>query len=213
MGERGVSPVIGVVMMVVVTILLASVFATNFISLTDGERQDAKNAVGQVEERLSGDDRVVDHKGVRLRGELAFAHDDTPGATTTHEVNWDVGTGDGSAEIGNSLNKVNVVYSGSADVSGVSASDVLVYLNKDDDATIEANATDDVSGVSSGGGGTTLTITLTGNYDIEERDTIVVAYSNAQNPGSSGSYSTDVTINGDAPGSGDETQTGPLDID
>lgn len=213
MDDRGVSPVIGVVLMVVVTILLASVFATNFISLTDGERQDAKKAVGQVGEELSGDDRVVDPEGTRLRGELVFAHDETPGATTTHEVNWDVGTGDGSAEIGNSLNKVNVVYGGSADVSGVSVSDVRVYLNKDDDASIEVNATDDVSGVSSGGGGTTLTITLTGNYDIEERDTIVVAYSNAQNPGSSGSYSTDVTVNGDAPGSGDETQTGPLDID
>ncbi|WP_247008112.1 type IV pilin [Halorientalis litorea] len=213
MGDRGVSPVIGVVLMVVVTILLASVFATNFISLTDGERQDAKEAVGQVEEELSGDDRVVDPEGARLRGELVFAHDETPGATTTHEVNWDVGTGDGTAEIGNSLNKLNVIYSGSADVSGVSASDVLVYLNKDDDATIEVNATDDVSGVSSSGGGTKITITLTGNYDIEERDTIVVAYSNAQNPGSSGNYNTKVTINGDAPDAGDETQTGPLDID
>jgi len=213
MDERGVSPVIGVVLMVVVTVLLASVFATNVISLTDGERQDAKKAVGQVEAELSGDERVVDPEGARLRGELVFAHDETPGATTTHEVNWDVGTGDGSAEIGNSLNEVNVVYSGSADVSGVGASDVRVYLNKDDDVAIEVNATDDVSGVSSSGGGTTLTITLTGNYDIEEQDTIVVAYSSAQNPGSSGSYSTDVTVNGDAPGSGDETQTGPLDID
>lgn len=213
MDERAVSPVIGVVLMVVVTVVLASVFAVNFVSLTDGERQDAETAVGQVEERLGGESGVVDADGVELRDELVFAHDETPGVTTTHEVNWDVGTGDGSAEIGNSLNQVNVAYTGGVDVSGVNASSVLVYLNKDDDTALEVNATDDVSGVTTSGGGTALTITLSGNYDIEARDTIVVAYDGAQNPGSAGSHSTDVTINGNAPGSGDETQTGSLDID
>lgn len=213
MADRAVSPVIGVVLMVVVTVVLASVFAVNFVSLTDGEREDAETAVGQVEEGLGDEPEAVDIEGVEHRGELVFAHEETPGATTTHEVNWDVGTGDGSAEIGNSLNKINVVYTGGTDVSAVDASDVLVYLNKDDDAALEANATDDVSGVSTGGGGTSLTITLSGNYDIEERDTIVVAYDGAQNPASTGSYSTDVTVNGDAPGSGDETQTGSLDVE
>lgn len=120
-----------------------------------------------------------------------------------HVVSWCTGTGDGSHEIGNSLNKLSVKYPSGTDLSGATNSAVGVKLNKDEDIKFEKDATDDVSGVNANG--SNLIITLTGNYNLSKKDTVVFIYNGVDVPDGS-NQTAEVSINGDAPDAGDETQ-------
>ncbi|MFB6355792.1 MAG: Flp family type IVb pilin [bacterium] len=137
------------------------------------------------------------------QAKLRHRSPDTDGPSI-HAVTWCSGTGDGSKEIGNSLNKLSVKYPEGTDPSGVRSDNVTVKLDKDQDGEFEKNASSDVSGVTSNN--RNLVITLTGNYNVDKRDGITFVYSGVNNPNNDTDTPAHVTINGNAPDAGDETQ-------
>lgn len=205
MTSRAVSPVVGVALVVVITLLLASMFAVGAVELADfgTERE-------QVDELTDGDGAGTGGDG--YRAELIWARDDDAGTTTSHVVNYTIASDSDTA--GNSLNSVEIRYpDGSADVSGVDErSDVVtVGVDEDRDGEIEVDATGDVEccppgdGVIVSDGGNTLRIELSGNYNLEGGDALIVEYEAVENPGA-GDYSVTVDVNGDV------TDSGTLDI-
>ncbi|WP_435069314.1 type IV pilin [Haloplanus sp. C73] len=208
MDERAISPVIGVTLMVVVTLLLASMFAVGAVNLADFGME--REMVGDLtDESADGAEDVPDAHA----SALIWAVDDGAGATTTHVVNYTIASDSDTA--GNSLNSITIAYAdGSADMSGVDErSDVvLAGVDSDRDGTIEADATSDVEccppgdGVIVSDGGNTLRIEFSGNYNLEAGDALVVKYQSATNP-SAGDYGVTVTVNGDV------DDTGTLEIE
>jgi len=132
MVERGIAPVVGVALIVVITLLLASMFAVGAINLADlGTERETVRGLTEESGGASDTESHVD--------ELIWAVDDGAGATTTHVVNYTIASGSDTA--GNSLNSLTISYtSGSADVNGVDErSDVrLVGIDSDRDGTVDA---------------------------------------------------------------------------
>lgn len=152
---------------------------------------------------------------------LIFTHDDSSGAKTTHEINWDIEASD-SAE-GSSLNNVEIRYPSSVDFPDVdSHSDIAAGVDEDGDGTIEDTATVECCPSDSDGDGDvdgdglyqgysgnpdTLRIEFQGNADLDAGETMIVRVQDVNNPGSSGSYTVDINIDGA------QTETGTLEID
>lgn len=201
MDRRAITPLIGTVLLVVITLLLASMFAVGTTELVDF--RDDRERVDDVTD-LSSDGTRNDG----YRPELIWARDDEPGETATHVVNYTIANA--SATAGNSLNSVVIEYpDGSADVSSVDdrVDVTTVGIDEDRDGDIDVDATDDVEccppddGVKVSDGGNTLTIELSGNYDLEGGDALVVEFRRVKNPGS-GDYTVTVGVNGDVTDSG-----------
>jgi flagellin-like protein len=208
MDERAISPVVGVALMVVVTLLLASMFAVGAVNMADFGME--REMVGDLTDDSAAEtgDAADTHAS-----DLIWAVDDGASATTTHVVNYTIASDSDTA--GNSLNSITIAYaSGSADVSGVDErSDVvLAGVDGDRDGTIEADATSNVEccppgdGVIVSDGGNTLRVEFSGNYNLEAGDALVVKYESATNP-SAGDYGVTVTVNGDV------DDTGTLEIE
>jgi hypothetical protein len=205
MDARGVSPATGVVLLVILVILLASVFAVGAVELAemDGKRDIA----GQLQDGRTGDSGY-DYD----TGRLIWARDSAPAANTTHVVNYPIATGSDTA--GNSLNSIVIEYpDGTANAASVDDRDdvLLVGIDGDADGRVETDATDDVEccppddGVKLSDGGNTLTVELSGNYNLEAEDSLVVVYRHTTNPGA-GDYTVTVGVNGDV------SRDGSLDI-
>jgi flagellin-like protein len=196
MDGRGISPLVGTVLMVVLTLLLASMFAAGTTGLAD---------LGTEREQVAD---LTDRSGDDYRAELIWARDDGAGETTAHVVNYTIATGSDTA--GNSLNSVVIEYpDGTADVSGVDERREIetVGIDEDRDGTIDVDATDDVEccppsdGVKVSDGGNTLTIELSGNHNLEEGDSLIVEFESVDNPGAS-DHDVTVSVNGDVSDSG-----------
>jgi flagellin-like protein len=194
--RRAIAPVIGVALLVVVTLLLASMFAVGAMEMVE---------FGMEREQV---DALTGGETDGYRAELIWARDDGAGATTAHVVNYTIAPG--SDTVGNSLNSVEIRYpDGSANVSDVDErSDVVtVGIDRDRDGEIEVDATSDVECCPPGDGvvvaddGNTLRIELSGNYGLEAGDALIVEYEAVENPGS-GDYSVTVDVNGDVTDSG-----------
>lgn len=199
MDQRGIGPVIGVVLVVVITMLLASVFAAGAVELADfGTESDVVRDL--TDRNGAADDRY--------RSELVWARDDGAGETTAHVVNYTIATGSDTA--GNSLNSVVIEYpAGSVSVSDVDERSevVTVGIDEDRDGTIDTDATDDVEccppgdGVKVSDDGHTLTIELSGNSNLGGGDSLIVEYEAVENP-AAGDYNVTVGVNGDVSDSG-----------
>ena len=117
-----------------------------------------------------------------------------PGATTTHTATVTV---DGDA-VGSSWNSLVLDYE-AADVSDVGAEDVqTVGIDRGDDAdgaTVDVSAADDVSSVSAGEDGTTLTVGFGGNYSLQQGDELVVRFADVVNPGTAGTTGVTLVVN------------------
>ncbi|SDZ90194.1 flagellin N-terminal-like domain-containing protein [Haloplanus vescus] len=203
MDERAISPIVGVALMVVITLLLASMFAVSALNLADFGTE--REAVADLTDKNEG----ADAGGTESHaGELIWPVDDGSGATTTHVVNYTIASDSDTA--GNSLNSVTIEYAdGSVDVSDVDErSDVtLVGIDGDRDGSVEDDATSDVEccppgdGVIVADGGNTLRIELTGNYNLAAGDALRVKYTAVTNP-SAGNHSATVTVNGEVDDTG-----------
>ncbi len=164
----------------------------------------------------------IDGSGSSSGSGLFFAQDTSAGARTTHEINWEIESG-GNA-VGSSLNNVEIRYPASVDFPEVdSKSDVIAAgIDEDGDGTIEDAATvyccpsdEDGDGKVDGDGlyqgynddPNTLRIEFQGNADIDADETMIIRVQNVDNPGSSGSYTVDIGIDGA------QTETGTLEID
>ncbi|WP_248897720.1 type IV pilin [Haloplanus halobius] len=212
MDERGVSTVIGVTLVVVITLLLASMFAAGMVNMTDfGTERKLVGGLTDGDEAAPGDGAGAGGDD-GYRSELIWARNESPLTTTNHVVNYTIA--DDSDTAGNSLNNVVIEYpDGSADVSAIGERDdiVMVGIDGDRDGTIETEATGDIEccptddGVIIKDGGTTLRIELSGNYNLEGGDSLIVEYRATDNPGT-GDYSVTVDVNGDV------SDTGTLEI-
>lgn len=204
MNRRAISPVVGVALAVVITLLLASMFAVGAMEMAEFgmEREEVRD--------LTGADG--DASGDGYRSELVWARDGSPGATTNHVVNYTIASDSDTA--GNSLNSVEIRYpDGTVDVSGVDERSeiVTVGIDEDRDGAIEVDATADVEccppgdGVIISDGGNTIRVELSGNHDLEAGDALIVEYEAVENP-TVGDYGVTVDVNGDV------TDSGTLDV-
>lgn len=199
MDQRGIGPLVGVVLFIVITLLLASVLAAGATELADFGTED--ELVRDLTDRNGATDD-------RYRSELIWARDDSANETTAHVVNYTIATGSDTA--GNSLNSVVIEYpGGSVNVSDVDERSeiVTVGIDEDRDGAVDTDATGDVEccppgdGVKVSDNGNTLTIELSGNYNLDEGDSLIVEYEAVDNP-AAGDYEVTVGVNGDVSDSG-----------
>ncbi|PSQ09183.1 hypothetical protein BRC93_13510 [Halobacteriales archaeon QS_5_70_15] len=191
--RRGLSPVIGVLLMIVITILLASIFAVE--TLTFGEDLDERD--GQFEgavETMSGNPWSGE------RGDLVRVANNRAGATdVTYRVNFTIRPG--SNTIGNSLNSVYLeVTTGSpAMFSNTELADLKwVGVDEGSDGTIDQYITDDVDSWQIQNDGTALKIGFSGSaYTASPNDSVVVIFDGVENPSDAGEYDLRAETSGD----------------
>ncbi|WP_251329743.1 type IV pilin [Haloplanus pelagicus] len=201
MDRRGISPLVGAVLVVVLTLLLASMFAAAAVGMADFGTE------RELVADLTGGSTVEDTEDA-YRSELVWARDDEANEVTSHVVNYSIAPGSDAA--GNSLNSLVIEYpDGSADVASVDerAEIEMVGIDGDRDGSVEVDATADVEccppgdGVIVSDGGNTLTIELSGNHDLEGGDALIVEYEAVENP-DAGDDSVTVGVNGEVSDSG-----------
>lgn len=196
-GSLAVSPVLGVILMVALTVLLAPVIVVAFPEVEGLEanydrtheywEDQAEDMVGNVKTTVWVPNN---ESGVGLQDKenlMAF------------KVSEDSDTA------GNSLNSIEITYPSGFDASDVdSRSDIVqVGLDQDGDGKIDSgrDATDDVEccppddGVKISNDGKTLTIETSGNYDVKGGDNIIAKYKGVDSGAPDGNVT--VGINGD----------------
>lgn len=197
MDRRGVAPVVGVVLLVALTLLLATVLGVTVL--------DAGSGLDERREEL--EDRVLERTTARVTtagppaGELVWAADDDPGATDArYVVRFEVQPG--SPTVGNSLNSVVLDLDGPTPpglFAGTGRSDlVAVRVDTDGDGTTELDATGDVDGWTVSEGGTRLRVGLGGAAFTTPQpgDVVRVVFTGVSNPGP-GTYDIRVQTSGD----------------
>jgi hypothetical protein len=174
-----------------------------------------------VERTVTAGDVTADLSTGSTGSGLVFAHDTSPGANTVHELNWDVEASDSAA--GSSLNNVEIRYPAGVDFPDVdSRSDVIAAgIDEDGDGTVDDPATVECCPSDSDGDGdvdgdgvyqgysgdqNTLRIEFQGNADVDPGETMILEIEGVDNPGSSGSYTVDIGIDGA------QTETGTLEV-
>ena len=190
---RGVSPVIGVVLMVVLVLLLASVFATGVLRF--GEDLTEPSLSHENDSALSG------NPWSGSRGDLVRLSDTRTGATdVTYRVNFTIR--EGSDTIGNSLNSVylEVTTTPTPDLfSETGAADLdRVVIDENSTGDIDREITGDVDGWNVENGGAALKIGFSGSaYTPSANDSIVVVFEGAKNPDTAGEYDLRAETSGD----------------
>lgn len=195
--RRGISPVVGVVLMIVVTLLLASVVAVGVTSI--GDDLDADSAVptavpdGSIE-------TVATDRWVGSPGDLFSLSNDQAGATNgSMRVNFTIE--DDSNTIGNSLNSVRLESNDTSLTmfAGTERSDLeRIAVDEDGDGIVDREITGDVNGWTVSDGGSTLKIELSGSaYSPEAGDSIVVVFGGVTNPPDAGTYALGAQTSGD----------------
>lgn len=187
--HRGVAPVIGVMMMVLMTLVLASVFAAGALSLAETQNTRQWATETMAGNPLSGSP-----------GDLVRISDTTAGATdVTYRMNFSIEPG--SDTIGNSLNSIYMeVTTGSPDTfSSTAQSDLVrVVIDKGSDGTIDREITSDVTGWQVQNGGSALKIEFSGSaYTPEANDSVIATFEGATNPDTAGTYDLRAQTSGD----------------
>lgn len=187
---RAVSPVIGTVLMIVLTILLASVVSAGLLS--SGGRLDEPE-LGTVTATASGTPWIGDLSG------LIQPADDTAGATDVrYRVNFTIA--DGSDTIGNSLNSVELrTKDSSPDMFSATSQSSLerAYVDTDGDGDAEQDISDDVDGWDVSNGGSSVKIDFGGEYDAQADHSIVIVFEGVNNPSTAGTYTLEAQTSGD----------------
>ncbi len=115
------------------------------------------------------------------------------GETATHNATAVVGSNDG----GSSLNGFQIDYAEgtpATDASNVDVSDINeAYIRQSDGVAVPVRS--DLSEVTTSNNGATITFRFGGSYSISEGDTVVLNYTDVQNPDSGGTYDAQVAIN------------------
>lgn len=183
--RRGVSPVVGVVVLVVITLMMSVSVAW---IVGPFETQLSRDRAESVVEDDSGDGQIQP-----VDGEVIYALEDEAGETTTHVLVLPI-TGD---NVGNSLNEIEIDYSAS-DATGTDAESVeLAGFDTDGDGRSDTDWSGDIeqNDVGPTNGGLTMTVGVTGNYDLQSGQRLVFAFRGVENPESAGSYAVEVDVN------------------
>lgn len=204
---RAISPVVGTVLMVALTLLLASVVTAGLVGVGDG-----------LGDRAAEFERTVEATGTAtgnpwigsLGGLIQPADDDAGASDVRYRIHFDIDAGDPT--VGNSLNSVEVrVVTGSTSMfAGTSQADLeKVTIDTDEDGAGDQDITADVNGWTVSDGGATLKIGFGGSaYTAQPDDSVIVIVDGVDNPTSPGTYDVEAQTSGDG-----NWQTGQIDID
>ncbi|WP_311171220.1 type IV pilin N-terminal domain-containing protein [Halobellus ordinarius] len=179
--DRGISPVVGAVLMIVLTLLLATVIAAG---LSVDLPQSAANDV--VEGDL-GDDAA-------LQEDLVVAEDPTAGADdVVHATVLNAEDAEGEE-----LESVTVEYPKEAvDLDTAKHEEILtVGVDTDADGDLEETFGEgDISGVNTNDDDSVLTVTFETGYELRADDRVHLRYGAAENPDSAGEYDVSARVN------------------
>lgn len=181
--RRAISPIIGVALMVILTVLIASVLATGVLPM--GNDLDEHQPINP----WSG-----------TPGDLVRVSDQSAGATDVrYRVNFNIKSG--SDTIGNSLNSVVLeVTTDSPDMFSPTGQANLekVGIDEGSDGTIDRTISSDVDGWNVQNGGSKLKISFTGSaYSASAGDSIILIFDGVTNPADPGSYGVRAQTSGD----------------
>lgn len=190
--HRGISPVIGVVLMIVILLLLVSVFAAGVI--TFGEGLNETPIPGRDDSTLSGNPLSGS------QGDLVRVSTTRAGATdVTYRVN--VTIDEDSDTIGNSLNSIELeAMDSEPDLFSETEDTDLVRVGIDENSTgsIDEEITDDVDEWETENDGAALKIGFSGSaYTPSANDSVIVIFEGANNPETAGEYDLRAQTSGD----------------
>lgn len=190
--RRAISPVIGVVLMVVLTVMLASVFAAGFLTFDANLEQKSDQFENEVATASA-------NPWSGESGDLVQISDSGAGASDVrYRINFTIRPG--SNTIGNSLNSVKLdVTTGSPDMfSGTGQANLdRIVIDNGSDGTVDRDITSDVNGWTVENGGSTLKIELQGAYTASADDSVIAVFDGVDNPTSPGTYDLQAQTSGD----------------
>lgn len=195
--RRGVSPVVGVVLVVVLTLMLGSVLAAGVMVYGNGLNSDSAVPTpgnSSVTETIGG------NRWLGAPGELFRLSNNQADATdVSMQVNFTIEPD--SNTIGNSLNSIYIeVTTGSPDMfSGTEMADLeRIAVDTDGDGSTERDITEDVNGWTVKNGGSALKVELTGSaYTPAANDSILLTFGSVTNPPDPGTYELRAETSGD----------------
>jgi len=201
--RRSVSPIIGVLLMVVLTVLLASVFAAGLGAFGDSVEQNERQFQETVADASEPVETVSGNPWGGERGDLIRPANDQAGATDVrYRVNFTIRQG--SDTIGNSLNSIRLeVPTSTPDMfSNTSESDLeRLVIDEESDGSVDRDITDDVtiSDWQISNNGSELKIEFDGSaYTPSANESIVMILHGVDNPESAGTYDMDAETSGDS---------------
>lgn len=182
--ERAISPVVGVVLMVVLTILLASMIVAGLtVDLPESTASDIESG-----------DLTVHPNDETLQNDLVVAENATAGASNViHDTTVTVDAADGQE-----LQTFTVDYpKPEVDLETAQHDEILtIGVDTDDDGDLEETFdSDDVSGVNTNDDNSVLTVSLDTEYELTDGDRVQLRYEEADNPDSAGEYNVSVRLN------------------
>lgn len=198
--ERAVSPVIGTVLMVVLTVLLASTVVaalTTFPAELDESRESFENVEADTP---TGPATATGNPWEGSLGDLIQVSDSEAGATGVRiRVNFTIQPG--SDTIGNSLNSLKIdLQTASPDMFSGTGQDDLekAVVDTDNDGDAETDVEGDLNGWQVSNGGSTVKVEFSGStYTAAEGDSIVIVLGNVDNPTTAGTYDVQIQTSGD----------------
>lgn len=200
--HRGVSPILGTVLMVALTLLLASVIVAGLSGSADLSEE--RETVGIEHDTATGNPWTGS-----LSDLIVLSNDEAGASGVRVRINFTVTSG--SDTVGNSLNSVETkVQSGSPMFSGTAQGDLsTAVVDTDGDGTGETDLESDLNGWTVSDGGSRLKIEFGGSaYTAAAGDAIIIVFGSVDNPTSPGTYTVEIQTSGDG-----NWQTGDLTID
>lgn len=190
--RRAISPVIGVTLMIVLTVILASTIAAGFLTFDAG----LEEKTGQFETEVA---TASTNPWTGESGDLVRVSDNRAGATDVrYRINFTIQSG--SDTVDNSLNSVKLdVTTGSPDMfSGTGQANLdRIVIDNGSDGTVDRDITSDVNGWTVENGGSTLKIELQGAYTASANDSVIAVFDGVDNPTSPGTYDLQAQTSGD----------------
>jgi len=191
--KRAISPVVGTVLMVALTLLLASVIVAGLSTYAEfGTEEEAVEGIGP--------ETATGNPWAGSLSDLIQVSDDEAGASDVRvRVNFTVQTG--SSTVGNSLNSVEAdVQTGSPDMfSETDEADLeKAVVDTDGDGEGETDLESDLDGWQVSNGGSTIKIEFSGSaYTAQAGDSIIIVFGDVDNPVSPGTYDVQIQTSGD----------------
>ena len=182
--DRAISPVVGAVLMIVLTLLLASTIVVGLS--TDLPTSTAADVASGD---LGDDDSLQD--------DLVVAEEPTVGADgVVHSTVLVVDDADGET-----WDELTVDYPKEPVELDTTSHDEILTIGVDTDADGDLEETfdaDDVSGVNTNDDNSILTVTFDTGYELQDGDRVHLRYEGANNPDTAGEYDVSVRLNGAA---------------
>jgi len=188
--DRGINPVLGVILMVVITLILASVVTFEVSTIGSG-LEDHEDQYDDAVTTLSA------NPWSGSQGDLIRISNNQAGATDVkYRVNFSIEPG--SPTIGDTLDEVYIeVTTGSPNMfSNTELADLIsVKVDQGNDGTYERTLSGDADVWQVQNGGTSLQIDFSSSYHINSGSSIIVVFDGVDNPDTPGEFELRVETN------------------